>query len=183
MSYRLSLVSLSLLAFLSVGCDGALPTLPGPDIAMQAHRSSEEQMVPFTTSSYTFHVTAVVPEPGCDAAGESRRYVSGEGTGTHLGSYTVDLSFCSRAGGILDDGRGAFVAANGDLLRFTFHGTSTFNPPFTLSFTSYNDFSGGTGRFGSATGQAVVTGTLDVRTGAGGGRYEGVISSVGSSTP
>ncbi len=183
MSCRRSLTVLSLAVFVSVGCDTTRPVVTASDISFQAQRSASAQTVPFQTSSYTFHVTAVVPEPGCDAAGESRRYVSGEGTGTHLGSYTVDLSFCSRAGGILDDGRGAFVAANGDLLRFTFHGTSTFNPPFTLSFTSYNDFGGGTGRFGSATGQAVVTGTLDVRTGTGDGRYEGVISSVGSSTP
>jgi hypothetical protein len=183
MSYRLSVFSLSLVAFLSAGCDSARPTVTGPDIAFRAQRSGAEQAVPFSTSSYSFRVIAVVPEPGCDAAGESRRYLSGEGTGAHLGSYTVGLSFCSRAGGILDDGRGTFVAANGDLLHFTFDGTSTFTPPFTLSFTSFADFEGGSGRFGGASGQAVVTGTLDVRTGAGDGRWEGVISSVGSSTP
>ena len=180
MSYRLSIVSLSLVVFVSVGCDTTRPVVTGPDIAFQAQRSAGPQALPFRTSSYSFHVTAVVPEPSCDAAGESRRYLSGEGSGTHLGSYTVELSFCSRAGGILDDGRGTFVAANGDLLHFTFEGTSTFSPPFTLSFTSYADFGGGSGRFAGATGQAVVTGTLDVRTGAGDGRWDGVISSVGS---
>jgi hypothetical protein len=183
MSYRLSIVSLSLVVLASVGCDTTRPVVTGPDIALRAQRSVAPQVVPFHTSSYSFQVTAVVPEPDCDATGESRRYLSGEGSGTHLGSYTVELSFCSRAGGILDDGQGTFVAANGDLLHFTFDGTSTFNPPFTLSFTSFADFGGGSGRFGGASGQAVVTGTLDVRTGAGDGRWEGVLSSLRSNTP
>ena len=156
--------------------------ITGPDLAFQAQRSVVEQVVPFRTSSYSFRVVGVVPEPGCNATGESRRYLSGEGTATHLGSYTVRLSFCSRAGGVLTDGRGTFVAANGDLLDLTVDGTSAFAPPFTLNFTSYADFIGGSGRFDGATGQAVVTGSLDVRTGAGDGRWEGTISSVGSSS-
>ncbi|PYP78098.1 MAG: hypothetical protein DMD35_12380 [Gemmatimonadetes bacterium] len=73
------------------------------------------------------------------------------------------------------------MAANGDRLNFTFHGTSAFAPPFTLTFTSYADFTGGTGRFDGASGQAIVTGSLDVRTGAGDGQWEGTVSSVGSS--
>jgi hypothetical protein len=56
-----------------------------------------------------------------------------------------------------------------------------FAPPFTLNFTSYAEFTGGSGRFDGATGQAVVTGSLDVRTGAGDGRWDGTISPVGSS--
>ena len=181
MSRRLSVPSLALAVVLSVGCDQARPTVTGPELASQALRSSANQLVPFRTSSYSFHVTSVVPEPGCNAAGESRRYLSGAGDATRLGSYSVELSFCSRAGGILDDGRGTFVAANGDRLNFTFHGTSAFAPPFTLTFTSYADFTGGTGRFDGASGQAIVTGSLDVRTGAGDGQWEGTVSSVGSS--
>ena len=181
MSYRLEVTALALLLVLSAGCDQARPTVTGPDIALRAQRSVAEQLVPFKTSSYSFHVIAVVPEPGCNATGESRRYLTGEGTATRLGSYTVSLSFCSRAGGTLTDGRGTFIAANGDLLDFTFEGTSAFVPPFTLSFTSYADFTGGSGRFDGATGQAVVTGSLDVRTGSGDGRWEGAMSSMGSS--
>lgn len=181
MSCRLAVSALSLLLALSAGCDQARPTITGLDTPFRPQRSVAEQMVPFRTNSYSFRVIAVVPEPGCNATGESRRYLSGEGTATHLGSYTVGLSFCSRAGGVLSDGRGTFVAANGDLLHFTFDGTSAFVPPFTLNFTSYADFTGGSGRIDDASGQAVVSGSLDVRNGEGSGRWEGTISSVGSS--
>jgi len=178
---RLAIVSLSQLVILSAGCDQPRSTVTGPDIAFRAQRAATEQSVPFRTSSYLFQAIAAVPEPGCNAPGESRRYLSGEGAATHLGRYTVDLSFCARAGGVLDDGRGAFIAANGDVLQLTFEGTSTFVPPFTLSFTSFATFTGGSGRFAGASGEAVVTGTLDVRTGAGDGRWDGTISSVGPS--
>jgi hypothetical protein len=178
---RLSILALSQVMILSVGCDQARPTVMEPEDAFLAQRSAAEHEVPFRTSSYVFHPIAAVPEPGCNATGESRRYLGGEGSATRLGNYTVQLSFCARAGGILADGRGTFVAANGDLLHFTFEGTSAFAPPFTLSFTSYSVFTGGTGRFDGASGQAVVTGTLDVRTGEGSGAWDGTISSVGSS--
>jgi len=178
---RLSVVSLAPILILSAGCDRSAPAVMGPEVALEAQRSAPAQTVPFRTSSYLFHGIAAAPEPGCDAPGESRRYLAGEGNATHLGRYTVELSFCARAGGVLGDGRGTFVAANGDLLQFTFEGTSTFVPPFTLSFTSFATFTGGSGRFAGASGEAVVTGTLDVRTGAGDGGWEGTISSVGSS--
>jgi hypothetical protein len=51
--------------------------------------------------------------------------------------------------------RGTFVAANGDLLYLTFEGTSTFVPPFSVNFTSFATFSGGTegrGRNGAGGG-------------------------------
>ena len=178
---RLAIVSLSQLVIRSAGCDQPRSTVTGPDITFRAQRSATEQTVPFRTSSYLFHGIAAVPEPGCNASGESRRYLSGEGTAMQLGRYTVELSFCARVGGVLDDGRGTFLSANGDVLDFTFEGTSTFDPPFTLSFTSFSTFTGGSGRFVQASGEAVVTGTLDVRTGAGDGRWDGTISSVGSS--
>lgn len=180
MSHRLSIVAVWLVVILSAGCEQTPSAVTAPEGAFQAQRSATDQDVPFRTSSYLFHGVGAVPDPGCNAPGESRRYLEGEGSATHLGNYTVRLSFCARAGGILADGVGTFVAANGDLLRFTFEGTSAFAPPFTLNFTSYAVFSGGTGRFDSAGGEAVVTGALDVRTGAGDGRWEGAISSVGS---
>ena len=176
------IAALALVSIVCTGCDRAPSALTGPVADFQAERSAAEREVPFRTSSYLFNAIAAVPEPGCNAPGESRRYLVGEGSATRLGSYTVELSFCARAGGILDDGLGTFVAADGDQLHFTFAGTSAFAPPFTLSFTSYSVFTGGTGRFDGATGQAVVTGALDVRTGAGDGEWDGTISSVGSTT-
>jgi hypothetical protein len=176
---RLSIVSLWLPVILSAGCDQTSAVM-APDRESSAQRSAVDRDVPFRTTSYLFRGIAAVPEPGCNAAGESRRYLAGEGSATHLGAYTIELSFCARSGGILDDGIGTFVAANGDLLRFSFDGTSTFAPPFTLSFTSYAVFTGGTGRFDGAGGHAVAGGALDVRTTVGEGRWEGSLSSVGS---
>jgi hypothetical protein len=179
MPRRLPIVSFWLAMILSAGCEQT-PAVMAPDRESLAQRSAVDRDVPFRTTSYVFHGIAAVPEPGCDAAGESRRYLAGEGSASHLGAYTVELSFCARSGGILADGVGSFVAANGDLLRFSFDGTSAFAPPFTLSFTSYAVFTGGTGRFDGAGGQAVVSGALDVRTTVGEGRWEGSLSSVGS---
>lgn len=180
---RLSVVSLPLVVVLSAGCDHAGPTVVGPDVALRAQRSAGVQMVPFQTSSYSFHITSTAPEPGCDASGESRVHLSGGGTASHLGRFSVVFSFCSQAGGTLDDGRGTFVAANGDLLHFTFDGTSTFVPPSSVNFTSFATFAGGSGRFEDASGQAVVTGTVDIGTGEGAGRWDGTISAIGSSKP
>jgi hypothetical protein len=122
----------------------------------------------------------VAPEPGCNATGERRNHSAGEGTATQLGRYTVTLSFCQRPHVGLTDGVGAFVAANGDLLTFTFYGTSSFVPPQFVLFTSYATFTGGTGRFESATGSAVVAGTIDVTKPENDGTWVGTISSVGS---
>jgi hypothetical protein len=180
MSRPSSIVSLSLLVIGTIGCERMPSAATGPDVAYSAQRLPGEPGVPFTTRRYRFNAIGTVPEPGCDAVGESRRYLAGDGSATHLGSYTVQLSFCARPGGILDDGLGTFVAANGDLLHLTFEGTSAFAPPFTLNFTSYALFTGGTGRFDGASGQAMVTGSLDVRTGAGDGAWEGMLSSIGS---
>jgi hypothetical protein len=165
----------------AVGCEGTRPTLIGPDGDLQATRSAAGSTIPFKTSSYTFRVTGAAPEAGCDASGESRVYATGKGAATHLGRYTVTLSFCSHPDGTLTEGRGTFVAANGDLLNFTFHGTSAFIPPSSLDFTSFATFTGGTGRFEDAGGEATVTGSVDLGTGAGDGRWEGTITSVGSS--
>jgi len=177
----LSVPSVSLLAMLAAGCDQADRTLLGPEIDRLREGSSSVKSIPFRTSSYSFQVTAVAPEPGCDGTGESRVYLAGGGTATHLGRYTVALSFCSHPDGTLDAGQGTFRAANGDLLHFTFEGTSTFVPPVSLHFTSFATFSGGSGRFVAASGEATVTGTVDVSTEAGSGHWEGTISSVGSS--
>jgi hypothetical protein len=103
--------------------------------------------------------------------------LSGEGSATHLGQYAVTLSFC-REPGVLRDGRGAFVSADGDLLVFTFEGTSTVTPS-TISFVSFASFTGGTGRFIDATGNAVVTGTIDRITGISTGAWDGTLSGIG----
>jgi hypothetical protein len=168
------------LAIVLAACDGPSPTLVAPDMRVLATRSATLHPVPFKSSSYSFFITRRVPEEGCNAGPEARVYLTGEGTATHLGNFTITFSFCSRANGTLDGGQGSFVAADGDMLHFGFTGVSTFEPPATVSFTSNATFTGGTGRFNGAAGEAQATGSVDVGTGAGSGRWEGEISRVGS---
>jgi len=177
---NIALASVPLVVIFLAGCDQAGNGPVGPDIGIQRQRAAAEQMVPFHTTSYSFRTTAVASSSDCNA-GERRVYLEGEGTATHLGRYTAALSFCSSPSGALYNGRGAFEAANGDLLHFIFHGTAAFVAPNSLPFTSYATFDGGTGRFEGASGEAVVTGTVNTTTGAGDGSWDGVISSVGSS--
>jgi hypothetical protein len=133
-------------------------------------RLGGSEAVPFK-ARYDAHVVAVGPGPGCDA----RLYLEGAGTGTHLGKFTITLSFCGRADGTLDTGTGTFVAPTGELLYITFHGVSDGGHPI-LHFTSYVTFTGGTGRFEGATGTATVNGIFDANTGAGPADWEGRIT-------
>ena len=168
--------SLIPIAFFLAGCDANGPTESQTLLKLGMRRTNAQQTIPFHTSSYAFHTIDSRPEPGCDATGESRIYLTGSGAATHLGHYTVTFSFCAESDGTLRDGRGTFVAANGDLLHFTFEGTSSFVPPYSVAFQSHATFTGGSGRFENATGGAVVTGALDVMTGGGDGSWEGTIS-------
>jgi hypothetical protein len=167
------IVAISLLATLG-GCDEAIQTPLAPDTRSVAH-AARNVPTPFKSSRYDSHLTGIVPA-GCGEAGDLLQS-AGDGTATHLGRYTITLSFCSVAGSsTLTNGQGAFVAANGDRLEFTFHGVSAFTPPTTIDFTSYATFVGGSGRFEHAAGSAVVTGTIDAVTGVGSGRWEGTIT-------
>jgi hypothetical protein len=177
---RLPILSL-LLPVVLAGCDGTAPTAAGPDVALVASRSASAKVVPFRTSGYSFQTIGATVEAGCNGTGEVRLSLVGNGVATHLGRFTVAFSFCSRPDLTLADGRGTFTAANGDLLDFAFEGTSTVVSPSSRDFTSFVTFTGGTGRFEKARGQAVVSGTVNPMSGAGSGRWDGTISSMGSS--
>lgn len=55
-----------------------------------------------------------------------------------------------------------FTAANGDVLTGTGAGTSQLVGPGRVAFTATIAFTGGTGRFADATGQATLTGEADL---------------------
>lgn len=55
-----------------------------------------------------------------------------------------------------------FVAANGDELRGTGSGTNAPVGPGLVAFTATITFTGGTGRFADASGQATITGQADL---------------------
>lgn len=183
---RAPLFTLFLLALYGTGCsDTENPVSPDLGVPLSSrgtHRDNGQgqpgqhngsNLVPFK-AHYDEQVTLFAPEPGCDAAGEGRLFLHGEGTGTHVGRSTIELSFCGR-GATLDSGRGTFVAANGDLLYITFYGVSDQGFP-VLYFTSYVTFAGGTGRFAGATGTATVDGSFNLLTGSGPADWIGMIS-------
>jgi hypothetical protein len=147
--------------------------LDGVDAPAVESHSAAIVMVPFRAQ-----VVAQVTDVQSCVGDAPRFFAHGEGTGTHLGRFTTDYSFCGR-GATLDGGEGTFVAANGDVLHFTFQGVSDEAFPI-IHFTSFVTFAGGTGRFENATGTATVHGSFDLTTGSGPTDWEGVISAVGS---
>ena len=87
----------------------------------------------------------------------------GEGNITHLGKMTTRMTFCvNGATGYYYNTVGSFVAANGDELRFeSIEGQIFPNDGDNSSYyqTRFNDpviFTGGTGRFEGATGEAMT---------------------------
>jgi len=169
----------------SLACDRTAPTSTGPvqaDVTELGALSAQDasSMVPFK-ARYTFRTVPGTVEP-CGTSGRNRTFVEGEGNGTHLGHFTVNLSQCGLAGGVLADGRGTFVAANGDLLHFAYTGQTT-RIGTLITFVSFVTFAGGSGRFEEASGEATTLGTIDLVTGATAADWEGVLSSVGSNNP
>ena len=169
----------------SVACDRTAPTSAPPvqaDVADLPALSAQagSHMVPFK-AQYTFRTVAGPVEP-CGTSGRNRTWVEGEGNGTYLGKFAVNLSQCGLAGGVLADGRGSFVAANGDLLHFTYTGQTTRNGNL-ITFVSLVQFVGGSGRFEDASGTATTLGSIDLVTGATAAEWDGMISSVGSNMP
>lgn len=159
------------------GCDRPAPPLVAPELAGVSVRASAEMMVPFK-ARYDFHLVPGPVEP-CAGSTNTRTYGAGEGVGTHLGRFTVTASQCALPGGLTGDGRGTYVAENGDLLYFTYSGHTTLQG-LLLNFTTSGTFVGGTGRFEGATGSASAIGGVDLSTGKAWADWDGVISSVGS---
>jgi hypothetical protein len=193
-----SLLLVSLLATtVTAACDRSAPTLTGPDTSEcrstaaclvtrtpnmlvdanaedhMRREGTEGSMLPFK-ARYTFHFVSG-PVEACSVAGFFRTYGAGEGTGTHLGHFSVTASQCGLPGGITEGGRGTYTAANGDLLYFTYTGR-TSRTGFTVNLSSSGTFVGGTGRFEGATGSATAIGSVDLSTGKAWDVWTGTIS-------
>lgn len=95
----------------------------------------------------------------------------GEGVATHLGRFSVHITFCMNVADVLDDGQltegeslpyvdgiGTLVAANGDELQIEISGTvvPTEHPDFDFEFRDPFQVIGGTGRFAGATGEGTT---------------------------
>ena len=102
--------------------------------------------------------------------GVSVTTLEGTGTASHLGRVSVWTEYCVHGTtGVYGDGELRLTAANGDALVGTFSRGQSYwidEPAGVLGFVDELVFGpGGTGRFSSASGGGVESGSYDVATG------------------
>lgn len=164
MIYRFLSNPKSALALLAVaGCHQTSPLAPtGESASAHPGTVAAARMVPWK-ESYTASGT-ITPGARCPTP-QLLVSLSGGGTATHVGKYTIVNSHCvDPISGALSDGEFVKTAANGDRIFGTYTGGSTvIQPPAPIaifSITGTINFTGGTGRFTGATGTATMNGSL-----------------------
>ena len=156
------------LGLLAGACSNpASPSLDELDATLLAGASDVRQItVPFKSHFFTKE-TSLAPDPVCGAPPRFLNVQEGSGQATHLGRFSIRITFCVDATDILDDGQltegeslpyddgvGVFTAANGDELHITVAGAvlPSDHPDFDFEFDDPYVISGGTGRFAGASG-------------------------------
>lgn len=153
------------LALLAAACSE--PLSPSPeDAALLVTTSDVQVAVPFKSHFYTDQMS-LVPDESCGAPPRLLNTQVGEGEATHLGRFSIRITFCLDATDILDDGQltegeslpyddgvGTLIAANGDELHIAIAGAVVPSnaPGFDFEFDDPFTFTGGTGRFADASG-------------------------------
>lgn len=99
----------------------------------------------------------------------------GTGTATYLGKYTEHIVMTINLPTLSSTGAATFTAANGDTVTATVAGQATRTGPTTLSIVERYTITGGTGRFGDATGSFRLESTVEQTTGVSSGTFSGVI--------
>ena len=104
-----------------------------------------------------------------------------QGVASHLGSLTGSGSNCTEftlatSAVAVWDGVVDLIAADGSTLTGTYTGAQGAPVAGIASFENTLTITGGTGRFASAGGVWILTGTLDFTTGTIDGRVEGWLS-------
>lgn len=156
----------AMLAVLAMACGGDTQTGPRPSAATpvsasQSSAGEERHLRPIQGSCDAAIVSLVPVTPTT-----SREVVDGSCLISHLGKTTthlqqiIDYTTLVGTSEVL-----TFTAANGDVLRATSITKGTPNGPASFSLAGTYVFTGGTGRFANATGQAYFTGTADFATG------------------
>ena len=107
--------------------------------------------------------------------------VEAEGTGTHLGNFTLDVPHFVDTPTRTAAGYYEFTAANGDKVYAEFTGKATPTAtPGVLFIVETATITGGTGRFAGASGGFVVERLFDRVAGTTVGSFDGTISSPGA---
>jgi hypothetical protein len=100
--------------------------------------------------------------------------VSGTGTATHLGRFTLEIPHTVNLATATGDGTYTFRAANGDTLTADFTGAAQVGP--IISIVEHATITGGTGRFAGAAGTFTAHRLYDPVNGTTTGSFEGTIS-------
>lgn len=156
----------AMFAVLAMACGGDTQTGPRPSAATPVSTSQ-------SSADAAGHLRPI--QGSCDAAiislvsvppTTAREVVTGSCLISHLGKTTfylqqiIDYTTFVGTSEVL-----TFTAANGDVLRATSITQGTPTGPASVSLAGTFVFTGGTGRFANATGQANFTGTADFATG------------------
>jgi hypothetical protein len=178
-SNRLALIG-GVLALAFAACD-APPVGPELDAATvsttdaRLGHSNATVSIPFRADMFTV-LDGMIPDPLCGDFPRLLNTQVGEGEATHLGQFSVIITFCVDVTDVLDDGTltgdeslpydngfGILTAANGDELYIEISGAvlPSDQPGYNLEFRDTFRFTGGAGRFVGATGEGMTESFVD----------------------
>ena len=142
----------------------------GPDgieATRAVNRGSRE--VPFRARFATRLTPDRLDEVTCaDPSLPFPNFQSGFGKATHLGGFTVELTFCSGGAGVYGGASGYLEATNGDRLFVCIDRGQVIlplpepHPVYDAFFKDPFTFCGGTGRFEGASGEGMTNSLVDL---------------------
>lgn len=156
-----------------MGPEADVATLPVADARLGF--SDAAVSTPFRADMFT-RLEELVPDPECGDFPRLLNTQSGEGEATHLGRFSIVITFCVDVTDVLDDGTltageslpydngfGTLTAANGDMLHLEISGAvlPSDHPDYDFEFQDPFHFTGGTGRFAGATGEGLTASFVD----------------------
>ncbi|MGH7483522.1 MAG: hypothetical protein ACRELV_15330 [Longimicrobiales bacterium] len=150
---------------------------PGPLAPAHLGNSDGAVSTPFRAHFFTVGQGLTV-DPACGDPPNLLNTQVGMGEATHLGQFSVFITFCNDVTDVLDgqltagesvpydDGFGILTAANGDELFFEISGevVPSTDPAYDFEFQDAFTFVGGTGRFAGATGEGMTDSFVDLST-------------------
>lgn len=142
----------------------------GPEqIETARWNNSDSREIPFRARFATRLTPDRLGEVSCDDPSlPFPNFQSGFGKGTHLGGFTVELTFCSGGAGVYGGAKGYLEAANGDRLYVCIERGQVIlplpepDPVYDAFFKDPFEFCGGTGRFEGASGQGMTNSLVDL---------------------
>lgn len=129
----------------------------------------DSREVPFKAKFATRLTPDRLGEVSCDDPSlPFPNFQSGFGKATHLGGFTVELTFCGAGGGVYGGANGYMEAANGDRLFICIDRGQVIlplpepHPVYDAFFKDPFEFCGGTGRFEGASGGGMTNSLVDL---------------------